>query len=103
MTALRRQGKLADKGFWTSDEGIIVRLEDLAEDFAFRIYNGAIKGAFKEAGFRELIWVADYTKATKPCDYCDSQNGRRYHTGMFLPRIPAHPHCNCGWDLYFAG
>jgi len=88
--------------FWTSDEGILIRMEDLAHDFTFRIYNGAMKGLFKDSGFKELVWVADYTKVTKPCDYCDSQNGRPYHIGMFLPRMPAHQHCKCGWDVRIA-
>jgi len=88
------------KEFWTSDEGIVIRMEDLAHDFTFRTYNGAMKGIFKDAGFKELIWVAVITRGT--CNYCDSQNGRRYNIGMFLPRMPAHPHCACGWDVRIA-
>jgi len=87
--------------FWTSDKGILIRMEDLAHDFSLRTYNGALKGAFREAGFKELMWVSVIDART--CNYCDSQNGRRYHTGMFLPRMPSHPSCRCMWDIFFRG
>jgi len=83
--------------FWLSDEGILVRLEDLAHDFTFKVYNGALKGAFKEAGIKALEWVT--TIDEKTCDYCDSQAGRRYNIGQFLPKIPAHIKCRCFWDM----
>jgi len=88
--------------FWLSDEGILIRLEDLAHDFVFQTYNGALKGTFKDAGFKEFIWVADYTKGNIPCNYCDGQNDRSYRAGMFLPRMPAHVKCKCFWDARIA-
>lgn len=84
--------------FWLSDEGILVRMEDLAHDFTFKIYNGALKGSFKEAGIKEFVWVTDYTEGNEPCNYCDGQNGRIYSIGQFLPRIPRHVKCKCLWD-----
>jgi len=84
--------------FWLSDEGILLRTEDLARDFSFRVYNRALKGNFVEAGFSSFLWVA--VVDAKTCDYCDSQNGRMYKSGQFLPRIPAHPNCRCLWDIY---
>jgi len=84
--------------FWLSDEGILIRMEDLAHDFTFKVYNGALKGAFREAGIQEFIWVTDYTKGNIPCNYCDGQNGRPYTSGQFLPKMPAHNKCKCFWD-----
>jgi len=82
--------------FWTSDEGILIRLEDLAHDIAFKTYNNAMKGAFKESGIRELIWTSVMDRTV--CTYCEYQNGRRYNVGQFLPKLPAHIKCRCGWD-----
>lgn len=88
-----------EEDFWLSDEGILVRLEDLSHQFTFQTYNGALKGSFKEAGVQELVWVADYTGGNEPCPYCDSQNGRIYSISQFLPRVPAHIKCKCFWDM----
>ena len=90
---------MTTEDFWLSDEGILIRLEDIAHDFTFKVYNGAKKWIFKEAGFKKLIWTADYTAGNVPCIYCDGQNGRPYNIGMFLPKMPAHIKCKCGWDV----
>lgn len=84
--------------FWSSEEGVLIRLDDLAHDFSFRIYNGALQGYFKESGFKEFMWVS--VVDLRVCNYCDGQNGRRYKSGQFLPRMPAHPSCRCMWDIY---
>ena len=86
--------------FWLSEEGILLRTEDLAHSFTFKTYNRALKGAFEESGIKELEWVTDYSGGNEPCNYCDSQSGRRYKIGQFLPRIPAHNKCKCFWDMY---
>jgi len=83
--------------FWLSEEGILIRLEDLAHDFSFKTYNGALKANFQEAGFKEFEWVTVIDKDT--CNYCDSQAGRRYRIGQFLPKMPAHIKCRCFWDV----
>ena len=90
------------EAFWTSEEGMLIRLEDLAHDFVITTYNNATKGHFSEAGIKKLKWVTDIQlkKRGGTCAYCLGQHGRIYNTGMFLPRNPAHNHCQCGWDLY---
>jgi len=87
----------ATKEFWTSDEGILIRLDDLAHDFSFRVYNGALQGYFAESGFKRFVWVSALMTTT--CKYCRGQNGREYRHGQFLPRMPSHQHCVCFWDI----
>lgn len=91
----------ATEEFWTSEKGILVRLEDLAHDFVLRTYNGAVKGAFKEAGITRLKWITDIDLRRRggTCNICLYRHGKVYHTGMFLPRMPVHNHCKCGWDI----
>lgn len=83
--------------FWLSEEGILIRLHDLAHDVNWRIYNGALQMSYKEAGFKVLVWVSAVDPTT--CKYCLSQNGREYRVGQFLPRIPHHINCRCAWDI----
>lgn len=83
--------------FWTSKEGILIRLEDLAHDFTFKVYNGATKAYFEDAGFKRFRWVTAVGRWT--CKYCLNQNGREYKSGQFIPRIPVHIKCNCFWDI----
>ena len=85
------------KAFWSSEEGVLLRMEDLAGDFTFKVYNGALKGNFKEAGFTTFVWVG--VEDDVICEKCLLRNGKEYKSGMFLPNIPAHPHCRCLWDV----
>jgi hypothetical protein len=87
------------ESFWTTDYGILLRLEDLAEAVVWRTINNATQILASEAGAKELVWVTEIDEKT--CDYCDGQSGRRYRIGQFLPQIPAHPHCRCHWDVRF--
>ena len=89
---------MSEEDFWTSDEGILLRLEDLAGDFAFKTYNGALLGRFKEAGFSQLVWVG--VEDDKICDDCLDHAGRIYRSYGFLPRMPRHVHCRCLWDIF---
>ena len=83
--------------FWTSEEGILIRLEDLAHDFTFKMYNGAVRAYAKDAGFRVFKWVTAIGAWT--CRYCLGQHGREYKVGQFMPKLPAHVKCNCYWDV----
>ena len=97
------EGSIEDlEEFWTSEQGVTIRLEDLAHDFVLRTYNGAVRGAFKEAGIKRLKWVTDIQlkKRGGTCQICLNRHDRIYNTGMFLPRMPVHNNCNCYWDAY---
>ena len=84
--------------FWLSEEGILLRLEDLSNDFSFRVYNGALLGNFKEAGFEKLVWVG--VEDDKICEDCLDHVGRVYRSHGFLPKMPRHIKCRCLWDIF---
>lgn len=83
--------------FWTSDAGILLRLEDLAQMVVWRTVNNAIQIIGSEIGAKGFEWITEIDNKT--CDYCDGQSGRRYRVGQFMPQIPAHPNCRCHWDM----
>ena len=89
---------MGEEDFWTSEEGITLRLEDLAGDFTMKVYNGALRGSFKEAGFDLLEWVSVIDINT--CSACLDLSGRVYRGSGFLPRQPRHPNCRCFMDVY---
>ena len=82
--------------FWKSLQGLHQRLELLGEDFVFGMQNNALQLLASDNNCA-VEWIG-YTDA-KTCDYCDSQIGRQYRVGQFIPRLPAHPHCRCSWRL----
>lgn len=84
--------------FWTSDEGILIRLQDLAHDFVFKTFNGAVRGYAKDAGFKKFKWIS-VLRAGHTCKYCWNQHNRIYRSGQFMPKIPAHIGCECFWDI----
>jgi len=87
--------------FWSSEEGITIRLQDLSHDFTFKVFNGAIRGYAKDAGFKKFRWITSINNIARgvSCSYCKAQNGREYKSGQFLPKMPAHIGCDCFWDI----
>lgn len=84
--------------YWLSDKGITVRLEDLAEHISYRTFNNAIQVYASEMSQVVMFeWVTRIDRST--CDYCDSQSGKPYRKGQFMPAIPAHIGCRCTWDV----
>lgn len=71
----------------------------LSEFVVWRTVNNSLQIYGSEAGADEFEWVTDIGAGT--CAYCDSQSGRRYKRGQFMPRIPAHYGCKCFWDAHF--
>jgi len=88
---------MSKDAYWTSDKGINVRLEDLAEHIAYRTYNNAIQVYAANSEVYRFEWVTSIDEST--CNYCDGQSGRRYRKGQFMPQIPAHIGCRCAWDV----
>ncbi|MCJ7762674.1 hypothetical protein MUP38_04370 [Candidatus Bathyarchaeota archaeon] len=86
------------ESFWTSEAGFLLRLDMLSQDIVWRTINNSIQLIGGEAGVREFEWVTEYLD-NEPCNYCDSQSGRRYRVGQFIPRIPAHTNCKCHWSM----
>lgn len=87
--------------FWSSDKGLLLRLDDLAESVTWETVNNAFRILASEAGIRNFEWVTEISPNT--CSYCDAQSGRRYRVGQFMPRLPAHIACKCHWDILTEG
>ena len=85
--------------FWTTPEGISMRLEELAESITWQTVNNSIQILGSNAGAVGMEWVTEIDDVT--CNYCDGQSGRRYKFGQFLPQCPAHPHCRCHWEIVY--
>jgi hypothetical protein len=83
--------------YWSTPEGIQVRLDFLGHDVVWSSYNEASQITLRELGASWVEWVTEITPRT--CDYCDRQSGRRYHLGQFVPKLPRHPNCRCWWQL----
>jgi intein/homing endonuclease len=81
--------------FWKSLDGLLMRIDLLAQNLAWKSYNEAMQETLRFEGVTWVEWVSDYTQdpARGPCLYCDSQSGRRYRLGQFLPSLPHHPNC----------
>ena len=86
--------------FWTSDRGILIRLEDLAWALNTEVYNNAIQVHVKANPGLPVVEFEFVTAGDdKVCADCDSFSGRRYRVGQFMPRLPRHGGCRCFWDL----
>jgi len=83
--------------YWKSPEGIRRRVDMLGEDFTFRVVNNSLQVYGKKNEASGFEWVGSIDEHT--CNYCDSQIGRQYRLGQFLPRLPAHAGCRCEWRL----
>jgi SPP1 gp7 family putative phage head morphogenesis protein len=85
--------------YWVTPDGISRRIAMLSHDFTYRIVNNALMAYGSASGIKRWMWLA--TMDEKTCVYCASKNGKIYRSGMFLPRLPAHPWCRCVWALLF--
>lgn len=82
---------------WNSPAGIRLRVSMLADYIEVRTVNHAVQVYAAEAGIDSLEWSSAEDEGV--CEYCDSQQGRRYKIGMFMPDIPVHVGCRCQWDV----
>jgi len=83
--------------YWKSPEGIERRVEMLGQDFCYNVVNEALQVYGRKNDVLGWYWIGNIDERT--CSYCDSQIGLFYRLGMFLPRLPAHAGCRCGWEL----
>ena len=83
--------------YWKSFEGIVRRCEMLAESLTFQVVNGALQAFGKESKIKAFVWVT--VKDDNVCDICKGYHGNYYRLGQFLPSLPAHAGCRCGWEL----
>lgn len=103
---LYRSLSAKDTDFWDTPKGITRLIDTLVEDFNHRIVNNALKIVAPTLGAKWIKWIL-HPELTKsgPCPYCQakSKGGRDgyYHVTWFMPRMPAHRHCVCEWEIWF--
>lgn len=85
--------------YWTSEKGILLRLDMMAEFIVWRTVNNALQIYGSEAGAKYFRWVAELDD--RVCPYCESQHDRQFRLGQFMPNLPVHPGCRCFWDVGF--
>lgn len=88
--------------YWKSWEGVQVRLEDLAEDLIYRVFNRAIQAYGSTMGIKMFKIVGPLDSST--CETCAAYLwGGPWRAGQFMPDIPAHPGCRHYYDYLIPG
>lgn len=88
--------------YWYTPAGIMARINMLSESFTYKIVNNALLAYGQSGGITRWRWTTNPgASRTGPCAYCDSQSGRIYRKGQFLPPLPAHANCVCTWELMY--
>lgn len=89
--------------YWDMPNGIRRRIQQLSQDFTYRVVNGAIKIYGQTNGATWLYWLT--VGDDRVCPICTkaAQGGRdgHYRVTWFTPAMPAHPGCRCQWIVYF--
>ena len=88
--------------YWSSPEGITQRIAMLSQSFTHKIVNNSLIIYGESGGITRWRWATNPgARQSGPCEYCESQDGRIYRKGQFLPSLPAHANCFCTWELMF--
>lgn len=83
--------------YWSSEYGVTVRLEMLADYIRVEQYNNALTKAGAVFGVKKFRMVG----ALPVCEYCQQYYGRVYSVGQFMPSFPAHPNCTHSWQVFY--
>ena len=88
--------------FWGTEEGLLKRIDLLADQVQLGTFNNAVKVYATAVGVTDFI-VDGELKPTS-CEWCILHVGKVvYHRGMFLPNLPKHPNCPHFWSFYRIG
>jgi len=87
------------EGFWLSDMGISIRLEDLSQLITSRTFNNALQMYAPETGLKNFSYTT--MRDGRVCDLCSPFEGNVYRAGQFMPILPRHIGCRCLYDVYF--
>ena len=98
MTLVQLQ-EAATSEYWRSPEGIMRRTEMLSQNFTYKVVNNSLMFYGYSAGINWVRWMT--MEDERVCPICGPLQGRTYRKGQFLPPLPAHANCRCGWELIF--
>jgi len=82
--------------FWLTDEGIRIRLADLAHLVVTRTFNGCIQT--NASSFGVVSFQYRTAGDERVCVFCAPRNNKDYRPGQFMPNLPIHPGCRCYFD-----
>jgi len=99
MTLQLHEAKPKTSAYWLSPEGIMRRIEMLSQSFTYQVVNNSLRFHGYSAGITRVRWATRGDE--RVCPICGPLEGRIYRKGQFLPPLPAHANCRCGWELMF--
>lgn len=83
--------------YWRTAMGLKRRVSMLGGFFHYRLVNGALQAY---GGDPDVSGWLGIPGETEHCEYCVKHIiGHYFHKGQFLPPLPAHYGCTCGWQL----
>lgn len=87
--------------YWQSRQGIIRRMDGLAQDLNFRTVNNAVRVIAPTNGVQWLRWVTAGDDRVCPDCIAASMGGRSgyYQVNWFMPAMPLHPGDRCQWEI----
>ena len=71
----------------------------LSQSFTYQIVNNSLRFHGYSAGITRVRWATMMDE--RVCPICGPLEGRIYRKGQFLPPLPAHANCRCGWELIY--
>ncbi len=83
--------------FWNSEEGLIERIELLADHVQLGTYNNAVRVYATTAGATDFTISGSLKKTS--CAWCQTHVGQTYHRGQFMPELPKHPNCSHYYEV----
>ena len=87
--------------FWETENGIMERIELLADQVQLGTYNKSVKVFATSVGATEFT-IAGGLKPSS-CEWCQMHVGQVYHRGQFMPELPKHPNCPHHYEVGRAG
>ena len=99
MTLQLHEAKPKTSAYWRSPEGMMRRIEMLSQSFTYQVVNNSLRFHGYSAGITRVRWAT--REDERVCPICGPLEGRIYWKGQFLPYLPAHANCRCGWELMF--
>lgn len=87
--------------YWGTEEGLLKRIDLLADQVQLGTFNNAVKVYATSVGVTDFT-IAGELKPTS-CEWCELHVGKTYRYGMFLPNLPRHPHCPHWFDIARVG
>ena len=98
-----REYKPETSDYWRSPAGINERISALGEFFTYNIVNNSLQVYGETYGAEAFVWITHpELSKTGPCPICSPRHGHVYKPGQFLPSMPAHRRCVCGWEIVWS-